>query len=325
MITLAHGGFDLYFTFVPNDSLTIKVETDIQVRCLGTPSSSGLYSIEISTGIDTVSGKAYVYFTTYQDAFPIDVSSYPFNSSAVPASIDVRVFSFDGYMAICMNNVWVYTYAFINIVYNIPVGLKLKVEGTTATITNIRSVELCDGRQAVYVDYESTGDDGISSIVQERPVEIFPESNRSMSFTYRVVEDSLTPYKVTSYDHVKEESSNAASDALVYYENVGITISEATLKELGFITRLYRLSDLESGAIFASRRMQQVALENVDQVTIEGRFDPRVEHDDLLLVSKNVSGTNSSLVDNVIIDKIDIALADGDFSMIATGRRQKNA
>jgi len=182
--------------------------------------------------------------------------------------------------------------------------------------------ELRDSREAVFIDYESNADSAIQSIIQQRPVQIFAEVGREVSFTYSAARNTAGAHHINSYSETTRDNAQLSSDGLVYYTDVAISISKETAEQVGLITKLYRLSELNNGALNAASRLQQVALEKRKSITIACRLDPRYQIADRLLINQVLTGTGTELSDDIIIEDITINIQNGNYSMSITGRRR---
>ena len=101
-----------------------------------------------------------------------------------------------------------------------------------------------------------------------------------------------------------------------------MSLSELTAREVGLITRLYRFSELDSGALQAARRVQQVAAEQRKMITVTGRFDPRLQIADVLSIDTIITSTLRHVVDEIIVENITPNLSNGTYSMQVVGRRK---
>jgi hypothetical protein len=217
---------------------------------------------------------------------------------------------------------WVYTYSLSTVSYPITITQTLRADGNDITLSNLRRVELCDGREAVYVDYESNNDSAIGSIIQERPIESFPAVDRMVEFTYDATKDDRDAIKTTAYDDAEADNSQTSSDGLVYSMDVGISLDPFVAKELGLITRLYRLPELDSGVDRAVAAIQRRARQSRNKVGTTGRFDPCLEVSDVLVFDGViVTGTNREINDRVILEDISFTIADGEYRQSISGRR----
>jgi hypothetical protein len=109
---------------------------------------------------------------------------------------------------------------------------------------------------------------------------------------------------------------------MTYFRDVGISLSEDTAANVGFITRLYRVSELDNGAVEAVAKMQRMALERRDMIEILGRLDPRLEILDLMEIDHVLTSTGREITEVVIIESLEISLSDGQYTLRTTGRRK---
>lgn len=314
-----YGGAELYFTFTPGDTKTIRVVTDIKGSSQFGPDEETMkiIEIEISSLSDT---DRFVQIETFLGGFSIDRSDFSSFDADVTV-FDIRVFFYNQFVSIEMNGFWVYSYAFSNIEYptQLP-SIQLKALNDDITVINIKRVELADGREAVFVDYEASTETAIQSIIQQRPVSIFPSIGRSVIFTYSATKDNVDAVFVSRFVDATNDSMQLASDALIYFTDVGISLNEDVLRDVGFVTRLYRLSELDTGAERAAETLQKRALEKRHSVTVIQRFDPRVEPMDILHINLVAKGTTRTIDRSIIVENTSISMRDGDSGMTIGGR-----
>jgi hypothetical protein len=316
------GGAEIFYAYDnPADNLTVKLLTNIKgVAQYQDPVFHGFKLIDLSFFTLEISGETHVYCQVWLDGVLTDQSEYNLRCGTVQ-SIHNRVVFSDTSISVYTNETWVYTYCFVDTDWPSPVRIKAQVTGGDVTLDIVRA-ELCDPREAVYVDYESTSDSALQSIIQQRPIQIFAQVGRANAFTYSATRDSVPAHHVISYEEQTRDNNNLASDGLVYYANVGISISEMTAEQVGLITKLYRLSELYNGAIEAAKRMQQIAIERRKLVTITCRLDARLQIADILVIDTVLTGTGTHITDEIIIEDITISLSDGSYSMRISGRRK---
>jgi len=312
------GTIDLSFTMIsPTDGDSITLITDV----LGIPqhleTAEGAISVNVLLEVDTTS---YIVTETRIGGVAVDTQTI---SIGIIAGIDfnIRIFIFDTYISVYCNDSCVYSYALNEVDYTTMTGLSLERTGSY-TIQNVQLREIPDAREAVFVDYEATTESAIQSVIQQRPIEINPEVNREINFTYDATKDNIPGHHITSYEDTEQDNLQMSSDGIVYYENVGVTINADTAKEVGFITRMYRLSELSSGAIEAAAKYQRSAFQRRHQSSIAmQRLDPRIEVRDVILIDLIATGTLKNIVDEVIVEDISISLTDGNYSTNISGRR----
>lgn len=325
MINTAYGSYELFFSYVPASNLSVTITTNV----LGHPSFSevdaGVSSQAISTKIyselDVDTGLLFIVCETVLGTTVVDRSDFSCDSANIPL-FSVRVFYFNARISVYMNNKWVYSYNLRKVEYPFQITSSLRVDGSVATVTNVNKVEIADGREAVFVDYESTSDNAISSIVQDRPIETYSAIGRAAQFTYDATKQDIGALFVNSYTSTESGQSSASSDGLVYSMDVGISNDEYVARELGLITRLYRLPDLDSGVERAVRAIQKKARQSRIRVDTTGRFDPRIEVSDVhVLDNVIITGTQRVVSDRVIVEDLSMSLSDGNYSQNLSGRR----
>lgn len=239
--------------------------------------------------------------------------------------LDFHIIMFDTCLSIYCNNVWIYSYvfAYVDYVNYAPVISLTNNSGDDCTLLNVRREEIPDQREAIYIDYESTGDNAIQSVYQQRPVRIYPQVDRSLGFTYRAIKDEHTPHHVLAYSIGEVAVTDLSSDGLVYFYDVGVSLDANVAKEVGLVTRLYRLSELNTGGTEAVKSIQEIALEQRNPINVTMRLDPRLEISDMLILDHNVTGTNTNISDEVIAEDIEISIQNGSYQMRVPGRRNK--
>ena len=220
------------------------------------------------------------------------------------------------------NDLCVYSYSLGGVSYPDVVTVSLKVTGPDPILfSDIRRVELKDQREAIYVDYEANTESAIQSIIQQRPIEVTAAVDRQVEFTYSAIKDSIDAIFVKTYSETLEDNLQMSSDGIVYYSDVGVSINDDTAEQVGFITRMYRLSELSSGAITAAGIYQKKALQKRNMVSISSRLDPRLEIRDILVFDLTVTGTERNIVRSIIVEGIQIKTENGSCKMSVTGRK----
>ena len=323
----AYGALDVTMTFVPAASKSILLETDIQVIAgySSDDADANFGDLDIRVGYKTEGGKYYIVCSIEVDEVIMDTSDYELDEAAI-TSIDLRIFIHNKCVSVWANNRWVYSYALAYVWYSEDsvITAQLSVHGTGGmTITNISRHELSDWREAVFVDYEANSESVIQSILQQRPVEVLPEVEDGIIFTYSAIKDTIIPNFVRSFEEEELTPSDVSSDGLVYAAEIGISLCEEAAAQVGFITRLYRLSELDSGIIRATKIMQEKALERRHPATVIMRLDPTIELCDMLDLDLIVTGTKTLISREIIVESISISIENGKFGMTASGRRNE--
>jgi len=315
-----HGNIDLTFTVAPATGTTILLSTNINATPAYFPASfPELLSISVS--LEEISGSLYVFFQTSIDSDTYDQCKYEIAEDP-GIELDIRIFIFDKNISGYCNDILVYSYTLQTIVFPVETLLSLIVSGSTTTISNICWRELSDAREAVFVDYEATTENAIQSIIQQRPIEINPEIGREMSFTWDATKDEIPATYIKAFADNEQDNTQLSSDGIVYYEDVGIAINEDVAKDVGFITRMYRLSELTVGALTAAQKYQTHALQKRHSLSANSnRIDPRIENRDILIIDLIVTGTNRHLEDRIIVEDVNISLQDGQYRTSISGRK----
>lgn len=317
------GSLEVYYTYQSAANKSIELITNIQgVRQFNVgPETYEDISVIISS-IHDVYDDVFIRIETMLGTTMVDQSDFSTYTSDASVFV-VRIFFFNQFVSVSLNDKWVYSYAFANISYSAAdTTAALKLNGTATFISAIRKVELSDGREAVFVDYESNTESAIQSIIQQRPVMILPHVNRKLSFTYDAEKDTVPASFVSDYNERISHPSSLSSDGLVYGRDVGVSIDLQVAEDVGFITKLYRLPELDTGANEAAAALQRRARQQRTGVTVQQRFDPRIEVTDVLHVDLVVTGTNRQIDRLIIVEDVRVSLRDGEYSMSIVGRKK---
>lgn len=317
-----YGSLEVFYTYPSNTAKSIELLTNIQGVKQFAVGFEELEDCQVNVTSLLDTGEIFVKVQVLLGGVVIDESDFPtYQGSNIDFA--VRIFFFDHLLSVSLNDKWVYSYAFATMAYSADgTTASLKMEGATTTVTDIRRVELSDGREAVYVDYEASTDNAIQSVIQQRPVQVLPHVNRKLTFTYAAEKDDVDAVFVEKYEEQYTHPGSLSSDGLVYAEDVGVSIDLETAKEVGLITKLYRLSELNTGAEEAAYMMQKRAREQRIRKTVTQRLDPRIEVTDVLHLDLVTTSTNRHLVEDIIVEDVRISLRDGDSSMVISGRRK---
>lgn len=323
MTTSTYGSLEAFFTYPSDTDKSIDLLTNIQGVKQFNVGLNALENITVRiTSTKQGYDPAFIQIQVYLGGTLVDQSDF---STYTETEIDfsVRMFFFDQFLSVSLNDKWVYSYAFALVAYDVEgTTASIKLNGATTTITGIRKAELADGREAIYVDYESNTESAIQSIIQQRPIQQLAHVNRKLSFTYRAEKDTIDAVYVNRYEERYSHPNQLSSDGLVYGYDVGVSIDLDTARDVGFITRLYRLPDLNTGAIQAAGTMQRQARERRVQPSVTQRLDLRVEQTDVLNVSLIATGTDTLIERQIIVENISISLRDGEWSMSLSGRKK---
>jgi hypothetical protein len=190
-------------------------------------------------------------------------------------------------------------------------------------LANVVLVDLYDWREAIFIDLDSVAANAISSVIQQRPVEIRSTYNGEIRFHYSAdnKRDVVNLYqKLITTVSKTNNPSQVVSDAIVYGSEVEILTSEDSASHHGFITRIIRVPELDTGARRAAREMIKKAEQQAILYTINLRADIRIETGDILQCSYNLSGTNTPVEISCIVENVVVNVRNATFSMMLTGR-----
>jgi hypothetical protein len=315
------GGIEVFFSYENANNLAIKLITNLKVLAeFKEPLVDSYYMADIDFSTFESGGESYTRCKLYVNGVVVDQSDCDLQCGMVE-KINNRVVFNNTSVSVYTNDLCVYSYTFTDTIWPDPIEVRMSVSGGDVDI-DITNVEISDPREAVYIDYESTTDSAIQSIIQQRPIRIFSQVHRANAFTYSKTREAINAHHVFSYDEKTQDNAQLSSDGLVYYVDVGVSLSELTAKEVGLITRLYRFSELDSGALQAAKRVQQIAVEQRKMITVVGRFDPRLQIADRYIIDTIVTSTLRHVVDEIIVEGISIMLSNGNYSMQVVGRRK---
>lgn len=194
-------------------------------------------------------------------------------------------------------------------------------DADTGVISNVRLKELSDWREAMFVDLETSAMNAIASVIQQRPIEILGRYDGSICYQY-VRNREWTDINALVIEHEIQDQPNMqiCSDAIVYHTNVGLVLDATAFRRYGFITRIFRMPDLDSGAITAAMVLQQRNRQQARMHTIKIRFDPRLEVGDGVQDYQTLPGTDTPYAMSVISEGISLDHQVGDSHLQIKGR-----
>lgn len=240
-------------------------------------------------------------------------------------SRSIRLLVHDQFATFYIDDHSVCTFAVNTITWpqTINVGL---TSTASLTITNLHAVELCDWREAIYVESEMNAASALGSVIQERPVEIIPTVSGGLSFSYNLVRDTIAYTNAISKRLVRRHrktqltSSDSGSDAIVYYRDIAFVSNNSFAEREGFLTRVLKLSQLDYGAEAAAEILLEKANERQYPHSLEMRPDLRLEPGDILQLHYLTTGTGRQVDHNMVIEDTSIRIRDGDYTMSASAR-----
>lgn len=282
--------------------------------------------IENDTGIEVAI--TYAGSGNYDFQFistPSDTVMFAFRYAGSTGVQKYRIMFHEDFISIYQNGAWVITVAFDELLYGQNENyINIDADGSF-TMSNIVVRELGDWREAIYIDLETDGRSALSSIIQERPVEMSLQPDGSLDFWYDFVGDTITQViEPRSHEYVREVPTDGASDAIVYGNKEVKTLQYPDFaKVLGFATKLMRLPNLNTGAIKAAMNMLRKQYESRRRHSIITRPDFSLEIGDKYSMDYEVSGTERNILFDIIIEAISLSLSMDDVvssSMHVQGR-----
>ena len=237
----------------------------------------------------------------------------------------LRFFMHDNFISFYANERWIHTIYFPNIDYPEYEDLEISLLSSgSMLVQDITLVDLCDWREAIYIDFDTVALNAISSVIQQRPVEIRPTYLGECRFQYSNDEkrDVVDLYKglVKSVSE-KKDANSVISDAIVYGSEVQVITREESAGLHGFITRIIRVPELDTGADRAAKEMMKRAEQQSTVYTIAIRSDLRVEIGDVLEFTATLSGTGRIITISCIVETITVGMKNAIFEMTITGRK----
>ena len=290
-------GCDIYFTAASTD---IEILSNITLPNMGETQTHNIVSIDHQG-----SGEFLVSLIacTSEGGTRTTTETKPFSTSA--NSHGFRILYHDNFISVYMDKAWVVTFANEELTYPDTLSVELN---SSVTITNVVYVELCDWREAVYIDLETDAQSALSSMIQERPVEVIPQSNGTVALYYdKNREEIAVPISPHSYRIRRPSALDAASDAIIYgILDVGTVRNLDLAEQVGFCTKVHRFSNLNRGAIRASKIIQQRKLESLETHEVTMRIDPSIEIGDIVNASFTSAGSGRSVTARFIAEDISI-------------------
>jgi hypothetical protein len=319
---LLPGGYDVHFELPAlSASQWLAVYASDLLIYDGTETTENL-----DIGFRNNGGTLEVYAYPDQDIYdPVYVKT----PLGVSTAHSVRVLFHEEFISVYADNIWLHTFAYPEDHLHWPDDeLDMYMYSSAAkTVTTCTVVELFDWREAIYVESEISAQSAIGSVIQERPVEIFPTSDGGLSFSYNLKRDTITYTtaitKVIFRRHEEKDQGNkeAGSDAIVYYKDIDFVTDNSFADDQGFLTRVLKLSTLETGASRAAQILLEKANEHQYMHTIQMRPDMRIEYGDILSFTYTLTGTGTSIQRDVIVEGITMAITEGTSEMVITARK----
>lgn len=316
-------GFDLKFEL--DSPQTFEVRTNVKIDATNYENAA---SFEDDTNTNLVvtnlGGGSYSVAVVSQ---PSGTEIHKFLYTSGTSAQKIRVLFHKSNISYYQNNRWIWSMSFDELIYTQTnyVDIKLYTSGSV-TFNNLLISDLHDWREAIYIDLETDGFSALSSIIQERPVEIEPESDGSLRFYYERERDTVIfPIAPEAHTRRLQMPADAASDAIVYGASDVVTVQNKSFSQaLGFSTRLMRVPNLDTGAVEATQRTMEKVYQRRIMHDLKIRPDFRIELGDILDIAYVASGTDRVESFSIIVETCDHSFQQSDdsvsASMSVTGR-----
>lgn len=299
-------GFDLRFQVASYSSVSVKVNI--------IPEGSGESQVQIK--IEDLGSNNYRVSMTLLPSSTL-VESFSWTMPAYESIF--RVLFHDNFATVYVSDRWIYTFSVAEFDY--PNNLEVYLSGTF-TATNIRFLELCDWREAVYIDLETDGNSAIGNVIQERPIEIVHQPDGSIAYWYDPSRELVNMlYEPRDHRWYESPPRDGASDAIIYTASeVKCLQMQEFAEDYGFSTRVYRFPNLDVGAFRAARVMLIRLYEQSKPNELICRPDARLIPGDIYQVAYNVSGTGTAVSKDIIVEDLSLNVSAGSYSMSIKGR-----
>lgn len=285
-----------------------------------------LSSIVLSPLYSTDSGKFYQCWSiTLRDTkYSEDVDKFKtplieINEGEGILSKLFRIVVHDTFITIYIDGIWAHTFCVDETFHQeIPTIEILNYSSHDLALENVRLKEIPDWREAIFIDLESTAENAISSVVSQRPLTLYYNYLGDLIVTYEPIRN--TNEIVMPLSHKIDESVNqsASSDAIVQGTTTFVVNDKDSLSTVGFVTRLLRLPDLESGAAKAARVIQKRARQSSRVHSVVSRLIPQMEVNDLATI--NYTRYRQYIDEDFIVEQMTVQITDGVATMTIQGR-----
>jgi len=231
----------------------------------------------------------------------------------------VRVIAHNEFVSVYVDRVWVHTWALSYIYHPEDISVGIVLSTGTATVTNTLLRELSDWRENVWVEIDSTSANAISSIINQRPVDIWSDYRGYVNYVYEYTRSTFDMEFVDRH-LIDRDDTVGSSDGLLYGNAAAPVVDTDFMTDYGFVTRVYRLPDVESGPIRAIKHFQELGRQRTKKHSIDSRIFPSVEIGDIVSVAKTLSGTGTAFSEDAIVEDLRISISAGQNRMAITGR-----
>lgn len=304
---MRYGGFDMEFS-ASLDNLHLAIATNVAATVTKQGKNIRFY-------LDCYDMKTVRFAVRDEDSVLLyedekEISEFPLEGTDY---VRFRVFMFDRYVSVSADGATLFVCVFLSADYP-PDNTTVALSSPSGTVvTDFVLAKLGDGREAIYVDYETAAGNAISDVIQQRPVELRAGQDGRIKALVDYVNNEVPKnfkyfWKVNAS---RQLPPNLSSDGIVYYEDVLGISSEDVFAEFGYGMTLYRMSELSTGVRLAVETIQRKALESASPVSAMGRFDYRFEQGDVLALSVEPYGGRPGETIQLLIEDISFRVQDG--------------
>jgi hypothetical protein len=278
-------GFDLSFDVASFGSLTLRIDFNAKIKPDNYENKS-LFEDDTDIRVNiTYSGSGNFVYSVV--SLPSNTVIYSCQFSTNTGVQKFRVMAMGNNIGFYHNGQWVTTVALNEIDYENSLIITLSTSTSSLILSNIRESDLSDWREAIYIDLETDGTSALSSVIQQRPIEMFAKPDGSIDFWYDATRTTVTAGReprTHSYSHVFP--SSGASDAIIYgLKDVKTIQDENFARVVGFATKMMRMPDLGIGAMRAAHIILKRLLESAHKHSVDIRPDLELEPGDVYTVS----------------------------------------
>lgn len=242
---------------------------------------------------------------------PSATQMFKFTYTSGSARQYFRVLYHESNISIYHNHKWVTSITLDELVYTQTNAIDIKAyTAAPVTFENVNVIDLSDWREAVYIDLETDGTAAIGSIIQERPIQMGTNPDGGLYFYYEMARPELT-LLVDPINHSIDKTipNDGSSDAIVYgSKDVKTLHSDIFAEKYGFSTRLFRLPNLNVGAVEAAYRMLKKAYENQEKHSLSIRPDYRIMVGDVLHIVYSIANSNLIISHSIIVEGTNFSL-----------------
>ena len=309
------GGFALRFSCD-----TLSNGQYIRVKC-----DSALAFIDM----DDADRVGYIQIYKYADYYEVSVLdsnldqvvAYRCDIPGTYLTIDITVHG--KFISFYCNDMWYKTF-WLSYVQHREIPTVSVLGSTGVVLYDILYPELNDWRDAIYIDLEQSGMNGIQSVILTKPIDVWSRYNGNICFAWEPPHEVIEPFYVREYGRSLQKDNKASSDGIVYFTDVAVVIDTEYIDEYGFATRLIRLPDLDEG-IQAGAKLQQKSRKNMKQRSGTFRFDPRIEYEDAAQIRQTIDSVDLEVDETFIVQGISINISPSKNQMKLKGRLETDA